>query len=477
MKKIYCFYLLLTLPCFLFAQGKITQKLDEIWNPDAGKWDFQQVDNWTFDQEGREIFFSHEDVFLNDFVLEDKRSMQKKYDDNGNLIFSIQLSYSDTTWREYRSEYQYDDQNRLIENINRQTNSYDPDYLFMNRFVYQYNDLENITIEKEYAFYVGSAEWQLNGEIKTILNDNDCLIEQEETRYRSTGEIYSKQKTALTVDENCRTLTRVFSRQSQNDTELKLRDKDIYTYDNNGENTMHISQRYNESTNNWDTDLIVTSEFDDDKRPIRRLTEYIFGEHSNQTLHLWTYNEQGEQVTFHRYQTYDGLGIETLLLANRDSSIYTYNEAEQLIYKKQFNEYYYYQIEPPTINKFQYSTKYAYYCDGQLKSTTTENLPNIYRTTYEYDEGGDCHLDNQDLEITIFPNPSNGSMEIRSNLLASPNVELRVFSVLGQEVLHQKLTNVSERFSLDLTNVPNGNYVISIIQGKTIISNKVYILK
>ncbi|MFT4762149.1 MAG: hypothetical protein ACI9XO_004454 [Paraglaciecola sp.] len=54
-----------------------------------------------------------------------------------------------------------------------------------------------------------------------------------------------------------------------------------------------------------------------------------------------------------------------------------------------------------------------------------------YRITYEYDEGGECLLSEKDLEMIAYPNPSAGNIEIQSNLLAAPNAEIRVFSVLG----------------------------------------------
>lgn len=478
MKKfLYTFFLFSAIPSCLFAQGQITQQLEEIWNPDAGTWDFQQVNNWQFDNQNRDILYTHEDAFVNDFTFEDKSSFEQKYDVNGNLILSISRSFSDSTWREYRSEYEYDNQNRLVENQNFQTHSYDPDYLYKNRYTYEYKNIENKIIRRVYNFYVGSNEWNFNNEEISIYDDNDCLLEQEERRYKTTGEITTQQITTWTRDADCRPLTRIFSRKGSNDDEVLLKDKDIYTYSNDGKYKTYTNQRYNETTDIWDMEFMYEIEFDEENRPIRKQEAYLLTELSNEALYLWDYTDEGEQATYHEYRTYKSIGIESLQLTALDSNIYTYNDDAQLILKEQFNDYYYYQATPTLVRKFKHNTKYTYYCNGQLKREIHENLPNIYRATYEYQEGQDCGLSKDDLEIVIFPNPSNGNVEIQSNLLASPNATVQVLSVLGQRVFQQKVAHISNRFSLNLINVPNGNYIISIIDSKTVISKKLYILK
>lgn len=154
--------------------------------------------------------------------------------------------------------------------------------------------------------------------------------------------------------------------------------------------------------------------------------------------------------------------------------MYEYNESNQLVYKENFYEYHY-----PENGAFRNKTisKYDYYCDGQLKSETLEQLPNIWRILYEYDKGGECFLAEESLEMIVAPNPSDGNINIRSNLLASPDVEIFVYSSLGQKVFSQKIESITERFLLDLTNLPNGTYIISVIDGKTVVSEKIFILK
>jgi hypothetical protein len=90
-------------------------------------------------------------------------------------------------------------------------------------------------------------------------------------------------------------------------------------------------------------------------------------------LELFVYTDKGEIATHHTYQTYNWLVIDELLLVLRDSSIYEYDDLEQLISKTHFIEYNY-----PNTGVFRNKTitKYDYYCDRQLKSETLEILPN-----------------------------------------------------------------------------------------------------
>lgn len=477
-KATYSLLFALILPTCIFGQGQVTQKLEETWNPDAGKWDFQQVDNWQYDEQGREILHTHEDVFVNDFVLEDKSSVETAYDANGNLILEIQRSFTDSTWREFRSEHQYDNKNRLIETNHKQTHSYDLDYLVCQRFTFEYNDLENIVVEREFSLYDGRTEWVFNEINISLFDDNDCLIKNERTRYKSTGEIYSKRKETWTRDADCQPLTRIFWSQNQNDTDLELKYKYIYEYSTDGKKITYTNQDFNTTTNEWNTNSTTVSEFDDDGQIIREYREYFSSDITEKNLQLYKYNEKGEQTVYRSYRTYNStLGISELKLVTLDSAVFTYNELDQISSEERFSENYNYFSEPTFIFQSKIYTKYAYYCDGQLKSKTYENLPNINRTIYEYNKGGDCNLENEDLQMIVFPNPSDGNIEIRSSLLAASSPQICISSVLGQTIFKQKINHISERFSLNLTDLPNGNYLISIIDGKTIISKKIYILK
>lgn len=473
-RLLYTFALMISLPIVVFTQGNVTQKLDEFWNADAGIWDFLQVDKWRYDEANREVYAYHEDSFAWDFVLEDRRETNTEYDAQGNLIQQITRSWSDSTWNEYRTDNQYDDQNRIIERLDKYSYSFDPNYSYQGRINYEYDDLENRKTQRQYSFYNEATDWVLNNQMDSVFNENGCLLYWETRNFDSFGNLTYHRKEVWTHTADCLPLTYEFLYRESETAPFVSNYKRTYVYSADGKKTTTTHERFNENMGTWTTDSVTELEVDDEGRVVRQYSEAYSLDYIDKWLRTYTYTDKGEAAVFTNYQTYNWLAISEMQLTQRDSFVYEYNDLDQLIYKEGHHEYYY-PGSSDFKNKVVY--KYNYYCDGQLKSETWENLPNINRTTYEYDQGGECLLAKKELELVIFPNPSDGNVQIRSNLLASPNAEVRVFSVLGQEVFGQKMEAVTERFALDLTDLPNGNYVISIIDGKKVISEKIYILK
>jgi hypothetical protein len=76
-------------------------------------------------------------------------------------------------------------------------------------------------------------------------------------------------------------------------------------------------------------------------------------------------------------------------------------------------------------------------------------------------------------QINLFPNPTNGVLQITGNDLAGAPV--RVYNAMGQEIVYTRISknfNASDRESFDFTYLPAGNYTLSIGAGATRVSKE-----
>lgn len=69
--------------------------------------------------------------------------------------------------------------------------------------------------------------------------------------------------------------------------------------------------------------------------------------------------------------------------------------------------------------------------------------------------------------ITIFPNPTGGKVEIKTN--TNLEIDIEVCNILGKSLLVRKITTIEE---LDLTTLPNGIYLLLAKDGSEILEVK-----
>ncbi len=66
--------------------------------------------------------------------------------------------------------------------------------------------------------------------------------------------------------------------------------------------------------------------------------------------------------------------------------------------------------------------------------------------------------------ITIFPNPNNGSCQLLLNSIGRADIIIRLYDALGKEVYSNHINHVSvmEQFSLLFSELPNGIYWLDV---------------
>jgi uncharacterized repeat protein (TIGR03803 family) len=78
-------------------------------------------------------------------------------------------------------------------------------------------------------------------------------------------------------------------------------------------------------------------------------------------------------------------------------------------------------------------------------------------------------------QISIYPNPSNGSFTIETN--ATTKQTIQIYDVNGQTVLSQSINGKATTTMIDVTSLNEGIYNISIISNEGVINKRVVIVK
>ncbi|WP_020532789.1 fibronectin type III domain-containing protein [Flexithrix dorotheae] len=127
---------------------------------------------------------------------------------------------------------------------------------------------------------------------------------------------------------------------------------------------------------------------------------------------------------------------------------------------------------------------FKWYLDGELIPNENDSILSVsgsglYKAGFENEFGCEgfseempfiiTALEDEKLSqsISLFPNPSDGNIELRFGNIASKNIEVNVFSASGK-LMESFVYGNKESIQMDLSNLPTGVYFLSIItdQGK-----------
>jgi hypothetical protein len=120
---------------------------------------------------------------------------------------------------------------------------------------------------------------------------------------------------------------------------------------------------------------------------------------------------------------------------------------------------------------------------GDIAGCTDSSAMN-FNPAATYDDGSCMYNDNNpfngempgilEIGLTVFPNPTNGGMVVDvTDLNANENVKIIITSLDGKVVKNIEMANqeTSRKFNLDVTDLANGYYVLSLQNGENRIVN------
>ena len=162
-----------------------------------------------------------------------------------------------------------------------------------------------------------------------------------------------------------------------------------------------------------------------------------------------------------------------------DSTSYVY-VSNRLAQKKYFSRF-----QPNQQNfKNVTTTNYDYdlYCDGLVKKVAVQRLfkspdsENDERDVvlYKYTEGSICNTTATNT-VKLFPNPANWRTTIETEDLFSADFNLLIYNDLGQEVAHYTIDYRTPSFDFSTQDLPNGAYILRLVNGEKSISKKMVI--
>jgi hypothetical protein len=200
--------------------------------------------------------------------------------------------------------------------------------------------------------------------------------------------------------------------------------------------------------------LIMTEEFVWNngaiESPIRKKLQY--------------FDNQNQLIGYNWYSWIDStIGYDP---CGGDSAMYTYNGSGKLL-----SEFY---ISCGTGDGG-ITFWYVYNANGELDSTYWVSVSHLQDTSFQYCGASigqlinTIHTVSSYKDLSLYPNPSTGRIYLSGMNTLIDQPEIKVYDLLGKELLYQKMIRSGSLFEADLTQLHAGIYVISVPE----LSNKV----
>ncbi|MGE0561142.1 MAG: M1 family aminopeptidase [Flavobacteriales bacterium] len=87
-----------------------------------------------------------------------------------------------------------------------------------------------------------------------------------------------------------------------------------------------------------------------------------------------------------------------------------------------------------------------------------------------FDTTTSVKLNTEELDITIFPNPTNGKVTISTDI---PYHNIKIYNILGEQIFVLKTKNTTLKYELDISGFKKGIYIIEIGFEKHVVRKKV----
>jgi len=384
------------------------------------------------------------------------------------LIEKISQEYSDSLdiYMDVEREiYEYDSRgNNTVKTIIKYDKNGDP--LSWGGSLYHYNPSNQLIKETIRRYNWDVDLWITNQRIDYLYDEDGCILERKISPYLLTQDILIQYPL-----NNSSCLELEYESFRLQDDSLTFDKKRIYTYDEEGRITSQKTYYYIEHLDSLMLGIGLFQSFNeyDDLS-----TDYNYILYSSG--HFFQYSNE-----IYEYQ------YEFNPTDNRIESKQKTTYEVQIPYPGSINTTPIYQdtflLETAQID-IQYDCKAGNNIkqEDEIYDTYENYTGNIIasgkrRRLYFYQGINPCFQPNKTIEATIYPNPSDGKIEIQSTLFESGNTNIQVFDMSGKLLL-QKVNFVrKEKTELDLTGLPNGVYSIQLLNGESFVSKKLVVAR
>ena len=360
------------------------------------------------------------------------------YDGNNNMLTSFRQGWHNNAWvNNVYNTYTYDEYNNMLTYSDQYWNSNNNSWLTSSRKTYTYDESNNMLtfLYEHLRNNIWEIDWR--DTYTYDANNNMLLFLQEEWQNNVWVKVYEGKNT-YTYDENNNVLT-YLCEEWRNGT-LDSSSKYTYTYDLN---------------NNQLTELY-------DRGVFSGTVVYTYDANNNMLTELYKDWENDIQV-------YGWKGT------------YTYDENNNLL--TQLEEEWQSGV---WVNDRQYSWTYDVNDNCTLVEATDNNYLPIYYNNMQSNQGfNSCYkataiykeynkqtaiTDVTLSDISVYPNPTQGELIINNEQLIIKGVE--IIDMFGK-TLNRHCEERSNQFSIDLSPLPAGIYMVRITTGKETVTKRV----
>jgi hypothetical protein len=460
------------------SRNQKTYENYQVWDQERKAWNITYESKRSYDLSGNRTYFWSMNY---DTQGNRTREWESFREYSGDLrieshIFSI--NHEDGHVEEMLINYEFDDKDRLYRTI---TEFWDNQNEHWKRISTSFFDTKGCVVaetEKETTYFIDRSYDVIDSTHTEYIND--CLIKQKDyynyiqdlgayfrygqykIDYQFDNRNYIIQEThyeknfdapdwvpslqyAYVKNDDGQPLSYHFVNFKTN-----FQNLDEYEYDPNGNVIYHQSREWDVNNGDWLNNYLYTAEYSSDSLRENYLFEYGWDKQRGD----YKYYVQSES-------TFDKANllireVVTRLDINR-------NNQENYHFVRSWN--------------------YENRCDGQLLSVESSenestNLPETFypeKTENEYFDNAYCDpLDENENQLMVYPNPSNGEVNIYS-INTFGDSEISLINAMGQQV-YLKKTYLNNYFSLNMIGLPSGLYSLKINNGKYQYTEKILLI-
>jgi len=123
------------------------------------------------------------------------------------------------------------------------------------------------------------------------------------------------------------------------------------------------------------------------------------------------------------------------------------------------------------------NTIHEYLCPSDTFPSSTITLEYngiMWKSDFIYDGKNDCFdIENEVLEMSVFPNPTIGMITINSSIFKSGDTQVSIFDMNGKFLLEKNESSQCELMEFDLGDFPKGMYVVQLMNQDHFVQERV----